>query len=698
MSRYPLSAAAIEVLEDRKLLHAPELDAVPSYNAPVGKVLYVPLTATYDHADAVTYSAKSSTGNIAVGIRSTKSTWIEMQVSGYSQPMVFQLFDNVAPKTVKTMVGLVKSGYFDGQAFHRVIDKFVLQAGDPKSRQPFDADDNAWGTGGPGFSFDDEFNSAAVFTGDGQLAMANSGKDTNGSQFFITEGPQRALDFNHTVWGQLVRGKATRDAISNVATDDDGRPDSDVRITRMRVIANTTDAVLVVNPRALATGTITVTASSAQGSDRTSFAVAAAADKVNDPPVLIAPPPVLYTAANTPLVYKLSGFDLEGNPIDYQGQFVNGAGADPAKSTIKDGILTVTPKSGFTGKITLYVGAGVANAQSRGSTQLSQGQPLGGVYDSQLITIAVGDAPIRATAVTVDALTGAPVTNAVVATFVDTDRRGTAANFTASINWGDGAVTSGTVVRNANGLFSVLGTHAYAEGSAAGNYPVTVDITGNLGAAARVESVASVKPLASVKGGILTVNGTNAADKIGLGVKNGKINVTVNRVTRAFDVASVTEIRVYGYDGSDLLAMAETGTIGALLDGGLGNDVLLGGEGADILRGGAGRDTIDGRSGNDRAAGGTGNDTINGGLGKDKLFGQDGNDFVSGDGSNDVVSGDGGNDTLLGGGGGDNVQGGGGNDVINVFGGGTDVADGGPGTNVGKYDDRVDTIARLVFA
>ena len=97
--------------------------------------------------------------------------------------------------------GLVEANFYDNLTFHRVVPDFVIQGGDP----PGD------GTGGPGFQFDDEFHPDAIFTGDAQLAMANSGKDTNGSQFFVTIGPQRHLDFNHTIFGQLVRGRDVLD-------------------------------------------------------------------------------------------------------------------------------------------------------------------------------------------------------------------------------------------------------------------------------------------------------------------------------------------------------------------------------------------------------------------------------------------------------------------------------------------------------
>ena len=115
----------------------------------------------------------------------------------------------------------MNQNFYDNLTFHRVIPDFVIQGGDPKGD----------GTGGPGFQFDDEFTPSAIFSGNGQLAMANSGKDTNGSQFFVTLGPQRALDFNHTIFGQLVRGLDVAQAIANVPTDSNDTPTTPVVIT-----------------------------------------------------------------------------------------------------------------------------------------------------------------------------------------------------------------------------------------------------------------------------------------------------------------------------------------------------------------------------------------------------------------------------------------------------------------------------------
>ena len=684
MNRLRLTAAAIETLEDRKLLHAPTLDAIANYTMPAGNFLYVPLTASYDHADPLRYTASDTSLDLQVGVRSVASTWIQMDVDGYSEPMVFQLFDDLAPKTVATMKGLIQAGYFDGQTFHRVINNFVLQGGDPKSLQPYSST-NVWGTGGPGFQFDDEFNPAAVFSGDGQLAMANSGKDTNGSQFFITEGAQRGLDYNHTVWGQMVRGFATRNAISGVDVNSDSRPLTDVRINSVRVIANTKDAVLAIRAGAVTSGSVTVTATGAEGSASRTFNVNATADATNDPPVLTLPQSTYYTPVNTPITIPLSGFDLEGNTIDFQGEWQTSGGATATWADDAHTALVVTPAAGFTGPIRLYLGAGTGE-DIRGTTQGRDGVPLRGVYDTQLITIAVGESPVSARGTKLVYTSGAPTNNVVVAQFYDADRRGTASQFTAKINWGDGSITDGVVDKLADGSFQVRGNHQYDATAADGTYPVTVDITGNLGAFVQATGSATVQQFASVRNGLLRVNGSSAADVIGVGRRGNDYHVTVNRVTRIFSAASVSSIQVYGYDDSDVIQFSPTGVIGAYIEGGNGNDSIYGGAGDDVINAGPGNDTVFTGNGTNRVAGGDGNDSITGGDGRDRLFGGAGNDVINGGAGRDIISGDEGNDILVGNASNDTIYGGEGDDILNGL-SGADYIDGGPGRDTTKYDE-----------
>jgi cyclophilin family peptidyl-prolyl cis-trans isomerase len=121
-----------------------------------------------------------------------------------------ELFDADAPKTVANFQKLVRDGFYDGLAFHRVIKDFMIQGGCP----------NGTGTGGPGYTFEDEFNQHKVVRG--ALAMANAGPNTNGSQFFIVTASAAAwLDGKHTVFGQVSAGMDTVDKIE--ATKVDGR-------------------------------------------------------------------------------------------------------------------------------------------------------------------------------------------------------------------------------------------------------------------------------------------------------------------------------------------------------------------------------------------------------------------------------------------------------------------------------------------
>lgn len=117
--------------------------------------------------------------------------------------VTIELFEDLAPKTVANFEKLAKDGFYNGTKFHRVIKDFMIQGGDPLSKD--DLQKNLWGTGGPGYQFNDEINSEKIVRG--VLAMANSGANTNGSQFFIvTASAAPWLDGKHTVFGKVVMG------------------------------------------------------------------------------------------------------------------------------------------------------------------------------------------------------------------------------------------------------------------------------------------------------------------------------------------------------------------------------------------------------------------------------------------------------------------------------------------------------------
>jgi peptidyl-prolyl cis-trans isomerase B (cyclophilin B) len=114
-----------------------------------------------------------------------------------------ELYPEYAPKTVNNFVFLAREGYYDGIIFHRVINDFVIQGGDPTGT----------GAGGPGYKFEDELEENPLKHETKVISMANAGPNTNGSQFFITHSPQPHLDGKHTVFGKVVNGADIVDAI-----------------------------------------------------------------------------------------------------------------------------------------------------------------------------------------------------------------------------------------------------------------------------------------------------------------------------------------------------------------------------------------------------------------------------------------------------------------------------------------------------
>jgi len=154
-------------------------------------------------------AAQYSRATIGIDIDKQYFANVKMAKGG---EFVIQLFPDKAPTTVNSFVFLSCKGFFDGTTFHRVLDGFMAQGGDPTGT----------GMGGPGYEFDNE-DSDLVFDKAGVVAMANAGRDTNGSQFFITFGPTEFLNGGYTIFGQVIEGMDVVNGITR--RDPDQFPD-----------------------------------------------------------------------------------------------------------------------------------------------------------------------------------------------------------------------------------------------------------------------------------------------------------------------------------------------------------------------------------------------------------------------------------------------------------------------------------------
>jgi len=309
---------------------------------------------------AITYSAESSDPLLEASVL-TGNRSLSVVVAGYGA-MVFELFEQRVPRATSRIASLAESGFYDGVTFHRIIDGFVIQGGDPTGT----------GSGGSDLGpFDDQFNVDLQHNRRGLLSMAKSVDDSNDSQFFITEAATRTLDFQHSIFGLMTRGEAVREAISGVPVDANSRPITPVVMESVRVVQDGGAAVLMLKAAqgVRGTATVTVTATDASGAVAVmSFDVDIAPDTTDSNPFL-ADIPLLVGKVDTPYSFTLEAIDVEGDPASFLDQETLANNnlqapviANPDLVYVVDfatGVVTITPQNGLSGLQTFTVATGV---------------------------------------------------------------------------------------------------------------------------------------------------------------------------------------------------------------------------------------------------------------------------------------------------------------------------------------------------
>lgn len=381
------------------------LNPLVANDLPNQKDELIPVSLASGSSGPITYSVQSSNANVTASVV-TGGRSLRFTVSGvdsnnvaFSGNIEFRLLETDAPLTTARIINLVNSNFYNGLKFHRVIQDFVAQGGDPLGT----------GSGGSGTMFADEFNTGLTFTSGGLLAMANSGDDTNDSQFFITDLdlplsqlPQH-LNFQHNIFGVMTSGFDTFRKLISTPTNANDKPLFDAVITQAQIFTDNQNGVVRLHPTAGVTGTsdITVTADAGQGNvDTKHLNVNVVADTVNDA-AFLGPVGNQIATQGVPLTFNVQGIDLEKDQLTFvvkdAASFANpdSTGADPANvavsivvtpasgSTPSSAAITLTPSMTFSGTVNLIVG--VRDQTQRSGTSINSRSN----FDTQAITLTV---------------------------------------------------------------------------------------------------------------------------------------------------------------------------------------------------------------------------------------------------------------------------------------------------------------------
>jgi cyclophilin family peptidyl-prolyl cis-trans isomerase len=372
------------------------LGTIDQPNIANDKPIYIPVNVTNTPNGSVTTTVSSDNANVTASVV-TGGQSIRFDVSGtdsngvaFTGSITVRLFTDAAPNAAQRLIDLVNSGYFTGKQFPRVLNNFMIQGGGTSTS------DNS-----PLGSLPDEFNAAYTFASPGILAMANSGDDTNNSQFFITD-PKVLLanryqsgNFNYTIAGILTDGfdiyqKMITTTVADNGSGETSKPTNTISITGATVFTDTENAVIKLTPNSsFGTGSakISVTASDGDGPTSQDFTVTGVNDGVNSPPFITTPIPDQTAVSGSPVSFTVNVTDVDGDPTTIAVKDTAFSTTTIPNATVSinqtTGQVTITPTAGFTGTITFKVGVRATSAADTAAN-----------YDTQTVNLVVTASPV----------------------------------------------------------------------------------------------------------------------------------------------------------------------------------------------------------------------------------------------------------------------------------------------------------------
>ncbi len=614
ISLAPLPLLAVAPTIDPFTNVAPDPGNAAAFVVPVGKTLVVPVSVTNPDETALTFSVTSSDPKIEARVK-TGNPILRLRVKydgqaattgvpatpAFEGDIDLQLYRDLAPVTSGFIAGFAQAGYYNNLTFHRVIKDFVVQTGDPAGTG------NGFTTGNPSqfiglpFNFEHEFQPSLIFSGIGQLAMANSAggynrgltsadapgqiaepriglgdfSATNGSQVFITTSNQHNnLDFKHTIFGQVVRGWDILNKLNTVPVGPNAglppqnparrsdQPSTDVKLVSATVLPGRSEATILLGARGVASATIKLFVEDSAGNKTTStFIAAGKPDPVNSRPVMGRLPTGFASLGEFPDLF-VNGVDLEQDRTSFGIASVRQTLQSTSADFLPDfiGFASIVRQYGTIGTpgvqtfavgISSYLNDSADAVPFTDPNREGQFAPFAS-YNWTVQRYVIGKKPVRTEAVTINA-TAATAGTFVVAKFSDTDLTGTPATYSAQINWGDGtALSTGTVAvdstRPGSALFTISGGHTYAQ---PGIYTATAILNWNIpptlpGGAATPEEIARVRSgvFVAAGGAALRAQGVTLDVKAPKGQVSNRVlaNFTdTNRSRRAVDYLATVD-------------------------------------------------------------------------------------------------------------------------------------------------------------